>query len=124
MTQPIYVGDYGMPFVFTAQKYVSGIDLDDPDLALTAIDISSHDSLRIDFVSPSGTLVSYTDATNLAVTLTTDGTDGKFQVLGSSSLFDAAGIWKRQGHVIFPASSPTRKWSSEVIRFEVFDGLS
>lgn len=95
----IQQGNIGTIFVFT---------LFDQDAVI--VDLSSASVLEVLFQKP--------DRTNFTrtATLTTDGTDGKFQYTTIAGDLDQAGDqWERQGRVVLPSGD----FKTNVIHFPV-----
>ncbi len=86
----------------------------DADGTLSVRDISGQTALAIYGEPPSGTVKTFTGS------LTTDGTDGKFQYATVSGDLDESGIWKFQGKVT-EGSSPIQ--SSGIGKLLVKDNL-
>lgn len=105
MTQPvIQVGNVGTVFVFTV------IDQDNQ-----IVNLSTATVLEAYFRRPDRTTFLRTGS------LTTDGTDGKFQYATIAGDLDVAGdCWKRQGHVSIPSLG---EFKTEVKEFSVKGNL-
>ena len=83
-SQDIHVGDTGTIFEITAVD--SG----------AVVDISTQTALQITFKKPDNTTLVK------SATLTTDGTDGKFQYSTLLADLDIPGTWKLQGKITMP----------------------
>lgn len=110
----IHVGDHGMIVVF---EVLDADSVDDCESACDAepIDVSGG-VFTVIFTDPDGAATSYTAPD---VTLSTDGSDGRFELEVPSGLLNAPGIWRRQGRVVVNG----RRWSSAIKCFEVLPNL-
>lgn len=94
----IHVGDIGTAFVVTIKDESNNI-----------VDISSASSKTISFRKPDKTTLSKT------ASLTTNGTDGKMQVVTASGDLSVKGRWIGQAKVVFAGG----QWYTNVFSFEV-----
>ena len=98
----IHVNDVGTAFVVTVK-----------DETNTIVDISTASVKKIFLKKPDKTVISK-DAV-----LTTNGTDGKMQIVTASGDLSVKGQWIGQGKVIFPAG----QWFTTNFSFEVEGNL-
>ncbi len=108
------VGDFGMIFAF---EILDAETVDECGSTCDAepIDVSSG-VFAVLITDPEGTTTTYAAPD---VTLSTDGTDGMFELEIPTGLFDAPGVWRRQGRVTVGG----RRWSSPIVCFEVLPNL-
>lgn len=94
----IHVGDIGTAFIITVKDESDNI-----------VDVSTATLKTISFKNPSKVIISKSAA------LTTDGTDGKIQVVTASGDIDQKGRWVGQAKVGFAGG----QFYTNVFKFEV-----
>lgn len=110
----IRVGDYGVAFVFEVLDAGSLGECESPCDA-EPVDVSAG-VFTVIFTDPQGNSTTFVAPD---VTLSTDGTDGRFQVVVPAGLFDVAGPWRRQARVVVSG----KRWTSPIECFDVLPNL-